>query len=134
MQEALNSAIRQLQHSQEDVVDRALVANLIVQYFSKGRSREMLQILSKILNFSDNQLVAVGLKVAPTTIIDSFMSALAPKVENVEIEVLIIALLSIDYCDLVQGDNLAELWVNYLLEETQNDNETTHGKTPKKSR
>lgn len=87
MQQTLNSAIHQLQHSQEDVVDRALVANLFVQYLAKGRSREILQLLSKILNFNDSQLVAVGLKVASTTIIDSFMSALAPKVEKIDVEV-----------------------------------------------
>lgn len=104
MQQALNAAIHQLQHSQEDVVDRALVANLIVQYFSKGRSREVLRILSKILNFNDTQLVAVGLKVAPTTIIDSFMSVLAPKVENVEVEVNIIPPLLVSRVNVLGGE------------------------------
>ena len=103
MQQALNGAINQLQHSREDVVDRALVANLIVQYFTKGRSREILKILSKILNFNDPQLVAVGLKVAPTTIIDSFMSALAPKVESVEVEVISNPLLLVLRVRLLRG-------------------------------
>jgi hypothetical protein len=89
MQQTLDQALRQLQNSREDVVDRALVANLIVSYISRRRPRDVLQLLSKILAFSDVQLIEVGLKVAPTNLVDNLFSALAPKVDKVDVEVCV---------------------------------------------
>jgi GRAB domain len=102
MQTTVETALKQLQNSREDVVDRTLVANLLVSYLSRRRPREVLQVLSKILNFNESQMVDVGLKVAPTNIVDSILRVMAPKVERIEIE----------------GDNLAELLVNFLIEES----------------
>lgn len=116
MQRTLDAALTQLQNSREDVVDRALVANLVASYISKKRPKETLVLLSRILNFSDEQLVAVGLKVAPTTIVDSFLSILQPKLVPKQ----------------VSGENLAEQWVNFLLEESDQAGHTT-GQTTKPS-
>lgn len=102
MQQTMQTALKQLQNSQDDVVDRALVANLLSSYLGRRRPREVLQVLSKILSFSDAQMVEVGLKVAPTNLVDSFINAIAPRVDKVE----------------VHGENLAEMWVNFLLEES----------------
>merc|ERR1711998_926 len=58
MQKTVEGAIAQLRNTQEDVVERALVANLVVSYFNKKRSRDVMDLIAKILQFDDDQKVA----------------------------------------------------------------------------
>ena len=68
---SLQRALLQLQNSQEDCVDRTLVSNLLVTYLSLCRAgglgagarspREVLELISRILAFSDQQKREVGL-------------------------------------------------------------------------
>jgi GRAB domain len=94
MQKSLEDALAQLQNkAPDDVIDRALVANLVVSYFQRRRSRDVLSLIAKVLAFDDSQLVAVGLKVPPTDIISSLFSTIAsappaPPPEKIEVRVL----------------------------------------------
>jgi len=114
MQKTVEGAIAQLRNTQEDVVDRALVANLLVSYFNKKRSRDVMDLIAKILQFDDDQKVACGLKVGTIgfrhTVGNIFKNIVNSAVSNPPAE--------------VEGDNLAELWVNFLLEETKEYDET----------
>jgi len=115
MQRTLESALSQLNNSQADVIDRMLVGNLIVSYFQRRRSPDVLKIIAKVLAFSDSQLVAVGLKVAPDLSLLSLLSSVIGQPTRPVV---------------VAGDNLAEQWISYLINETGDDN-TSPGLSPR---
>ena len=73
MQQTLQTALSQLK-SQDDVVDRILLSNLLVSYFQRRKSRDILELIAKVLNFSDEQKEAVGLKVPPNNLISTLFS------------------------------------------------------------
>ncbi len=109
MQKSLETALAQLRNSQQDVVDRALIANLVASYFQKGYNKDILVLISKILQFDQEQMVSVGLAVPRNlnivkSIVDGIKKAV-PAPGGVGREV--------DPSDL-EGDSLAELWVSYL--------------------
>ena len=109
MQKSLEAALAQLRNSQQDVVDRALIANLVASYFQKGYNKDILVLISKILQFNQEQMVSVGLAVPRNlnivkSIVDGIKKAVPPS-GGIGGEV--------DPSDL-EGDSLAELWVNYL--------------------
>lgn len=106
MQATFNDTIARLKNSQEDVVDRTLVSNLLVSYFQRKRSLDVLELIARILVFSEEQKAAVGLKPSAVSFVSFFQSIVgAPQkpVENLE------------------GYNLAEMWVNFLLVETESE-------------
>lgn len=87
LQANLEGVIRQLQNSSQDVIDRALVANLVVSYFQRRRSREVLELIAKVLAFNEEQLVAVGLRVPPINIFASLLQTVIGPAEPVKVEV-----------------------------------------------
>lgn len=128
IQKTLEQAVAQLNNSQQDVVDRALIANLIVSYFQRKRSREVLDLISRVLDFTEEQQVATGLRPPPVlnfpivnstgSVFSSILSSVvgAPPAQPVE----------------VQGDSLAELWINYLLTQTDEDAKSENPATPQR--
>ena len=102
MAKTLDSALKQLQNSREDVVDRALIANLIVNYFHRNRDKDILGLIAKILSFNDDQKEIVGLQ--PVSLIASILTTVVGKPPPPPD---------------IEGDNLAELWVNFLLVESE---------------
>lgn len=103
MHKALEVTLHRLQDTQEDHVDRAVITNLIVTYFRRNRSREVLELIARILGFTDEEKTVVGLREAAglSTIFSAFMG-ITPTAAPVDVD----------------GDNLAELWVNFLLHES----------------
>ena len=71
-----------------------------------------MDLIAKILQFDDDQKVACGLKVGTIgfrhAVGTIFKNIVNTAVSNPPAE--------------VEGDNLAELWVNFLLEETKDEN------------
>jgi chromosome segregation ATPase len=99
MQKTLETAVNQMRNTNsDDVIDRALVTNLFVDYIQKRRSLDVLALIGKILNFTDEQKEAVGLKVPSqnyiTSLLTKIVGPLAPPPPP----------------DNVEGDNLAELF------------------------
>lgn len=98
-----------------------------------NRSKEILELIGRMLCFTDEQKVAVGLLVAPRNVnpvgyISSLIGGMVTgpgnrpeediKIPEVQLSTELFSLLS-DYCHLVlQGESLAEMWVNFLLEES----------------
>jgi hypothetical protein len=105
-------ALNKLQHSQEDTVDRTLVKNLVVTYFRQRRSSEILGLISKILGFTENDKVEVGLQVSEGSIVSSFFHSFLSPLSNGN---TVIAPKKTD----IEGDNLAEMWQNFLMQESE---------------
>ena len=97
-----------MKNSDEDVVDRALLANTVVNYFKRRRPKEILELIAKMLSFNEEQMVDVGLKMPQTNFIASFFNTLNPTDEN----------------NTKATGQLAEIWLDYLLNETE-ENATT---------
>ncbi len=124
MQQQLNEALNQLGETKGDVVDRVLVTNLIVNYFERNRSREVLGLIARILLFTDEQKEIVGLKVPPTSkIISSLFNTIitgggiiAPTDSSDPLRQNATPLKP-----KVEGNNLAELWVNFLIAESESE-------------
>ena len=111
MQKTLENALQQLRNSQDNVVDRQLVANLIASYFKRGRDKDVMDLISKVLSFDDDQLVSVGLKVPSINPIGSFISKVGSIVRGSGEEQ------NSRHQTEVEGDNLADMWVNFLMAE-----------------
>lgn len=105
---------QQMLAKQGDIIDKTFISNLIVTYFKRRRSREVLELISKVLSFNEEQLVDVGLKVPPVTVVDTIFSSIMswrnnqPTSSNSQ---------STDDLDPT-NKNLAELWVNFLISQT----------------
>ena len=101
MRRTLDLAIEQLQSSAEDVVDRKLMSNLIIQYHTKKEKKEVLGLLARILNFSEDEKSAVGLGTR-RGILSGLIAPLPPPDISAE---------------EVGNSNLVELWVKFLERE-----------------
>ena len=74
LQQTLEKTLQQLNNSQQDVIDRKLMANLLVQYFKRRRSLEVLRLIGGVLQFDEDQSVAVGLQVEKAPVASLFAS------------------------------------------------------------
>ncbi len=45
------------------LIDKELIKNLIIQYFQRKRSKEILELIAKVLQLNEEELVIVGLRV-----------------------------------------------------------------------
>jgi hypothetical protein len=45
------------------LIDKELMKNLIIQYFQRKRSKEILELIAKVLQLNEEELVIVGLRV-----------------------------------------------------------------------
>ena len=63
---------------------------MIVFYHTVRRSKDVLDLISKVLAFNDDQLIIVGLKVPPTDVFTSLLSSIItpPPPPPVNIEVV----------------------------------------------
>jgi hypothetical protein len=109
MQKTLENALSQIQNSQENVVDRQLIANLFVSYIHKGRPPEVLDLISRILGFNEEQLEVVGLRMPKVNFLSTFFDTLVGTDTDGDGD----ALRQQQQLQL-QGGSLAELWVSFL--------------------
>jgi len=102
MRQTLDLAIAQLQTQTQDVVDRRLMANLVLQYHTKNRSPEVLELLARILGLNEDEKRAIGL-IRSRGILGGLIAPLPPPDISAE---------------EVGSSNLVELWVRFLEDET----------------
>ena len=70
-----------------------------------------MELIAKVLSFNEEQKVVVGLKVAPVNLISSiFATVIGTGGASGS---------SADNPDVVEGDNLAEQWINFLINEAE---------------
>jgi len=109
MQATLENTLSQLRNSADDAVDRQLVANLFVSYLRKGRPAEVLDLISKILGFTDSQMESVGLLAPKRHFISAIFSTLVGDAQEGQE-----ALHTNSHSGAPAGESLAELWVSFL--------------------
>lgn len=96
MRRTLDEAVMRL--TRDDVVDRGLVTNLIVTYHARNRSPEVLELMAKMLDFSDEDKRKVGLKSSRQSLGGEGPQATAPAGD-------------------AAASNVLELWVSFLAAE-----------------
>jgi hypothetical protein len=87
LQASLQQVITQFQNSTQDVIDRTLMSNLILSYFQRNKSREVLQLIAKVLALNDEQMIIVGLKPKPLNLFSSLFNTVLGAAEPVPVEV-----------------------------------------------
>jgi len=109
LRRSLDEAIHRLQATQEDVVDRSLMKNMLLDWHArKGQSkREVLEVMSSLLHFTEDDKVKVGLG-------DTVHGAFGKVVEVVAAPLP----KSVVDADKIEGGSVREKWVNFLLAET----------------
>ena len=106
---SLDEAIQRLQATQEDVIDRALMKNILLDWLTKPGAKErrqVLELMANLLNFSEAEKEKVHIDEVAGTIgkvVGSVAAPLPPPKADVE---------------HLEGDNVREKWVNFLLAET----------------
>jgi hypothetical protein len=112
MRRSLDEAIQRLQMNQEDVIDRTLMKNILMDWLTKPdqkSKREVLEVMASVLHFSDEEKEKVHIHGSFEKfgkVVGSLTAA--PPASKADLENL-------------QGDNVREKWVNFLLAETDDD-------------
>ncbi|RYH15782.1 hypothetical protein EON65_31135 [archaeon] len=65
LEEVIAQYTNSVKKDHSDTIDRHIIANLVVSYFQRKRSKEVLELIAKVLCFDEQQLVDVGLRVNP---------------------------------------------------------------------
>jgi len=113
----LSEAMRRMRDGTETSIDRRLVANLVVSFISSPRGDktryEMLNVISSVLNFTDEEKYRVGLGKKPAGYTGagptSPLGLVSPAMVN----------------DDAANGSFSDLWVNYLLKSVSGDDDTT---------
>jgi len=108
LRRSLDEAIHHLQNKEEDVIDRSLMKNILLDWYSKSgkAKRDVMSVMSSVLHFTEDEKDKCGLGDSSRTmgkVYDTFAPPLTPAMKNLE--------------DL-DGDNIREKWVNFLLAES----------------
>jgi hypothetical protein len=112
LRKALDEAISRLQMNQEDVIDRSLIKNIILDWHvKKGKAkRDVMILLGSILHFTEDEKDKAYIGDGPGTL-DMVYGAVAAPLPPAKLNV-----------DKLEGDNVREKWVNFLLAETGDEN------------
>lgn len=126
---ALDTTKRSLLSSEGELLDRRLVANLLVRYVSSRHDKKVLELLSRIAGFTDEDQMAVGLlNSGPglgTHIIHGLFNIITGSGEDDSEPPG--AMKSED----IHGDTLKDAWLNYLLAESGEDSQVNSPQRPK---
>ena len=107
---SLDEAIRRLQTTQEDVVDRSMMKNILLDWLTskeKEKRKDVLQVMASLLHFTEAEKSSVDLDDIEGVSLSKLVqkaAALPPSKTDVE---------------HLEGDNVREKWVNFLLAETE---------------
>lgn len=111
MRRSLDEAIHRLQTTQEDVIDRTLMKNILLDWCTmkdKTKRQQVLQLMANVLHFTESEKEAVhltnlNLESMSAKVVGALAAPLPPSKADVE---------------QLQGSNVSEKWVNFLLAET----------------
>mmetsp|Transcript_31912 Transcript_31912/g.77766 ORF Transcript_31912/g.77766 Transcript_31912/m.77766 type:complete len:1081 (-) Transcript_31912:172-3414(-) len=110
--EKMMQKLRELS-SEGNMVDRRLVVKLIVTYFQQGYSNDVLDLMSRMLHFTEEEKIKVGLgsTVLGRTLngVSSWLSSMATMEGENEGK------------GNLDDKNLADLWVDFLMQETEQE-------------
>jgi len=109
LRRSLDEAIKRLQSNEEDVIDRSLMKNILLDWHSKnGRGkRDVLTVMSSVLHFTDAEKDKCGLSdQGGHGGIGKVVGTLAPPMNPTRMS-----------AEELDGDNIREKWVSFLLAE-----------------
>jgi seryl-tRNA synthetase len=110
MRRSLDEAIYRLQATQEDVIDRTLMKNILMDWLTKTGTKErrdVLELMASVLHFSEDEKERVHIgpeSGALGMVVHTVAAPLPPSKADVE---------------HLAGDSVREKWVNFLLAETE---------------
>ena len=100
---SLDEAIKRLQATQDDVIDRTFMKNILLDWLTKNDRKEKIQVLeimASVLHFTDAEKEKVHIDDGG----GSLRKLVIPPPPKVDLESL-------------EGDNVREKWVNFLIAE-----------------
>lgn len=111
---ALDEAIHRLQTTQEDVIDRTLMKNILIDWCTmkeRDKRHQVLQLMASLLHFTEEEkesvhLTHLDIETVRSRVVGAIAAPLPPPKAKPE--------------DL-KGDNVSEKWINFLLAETDDD-------------
>ncbi|CAM9583116.1 unnamed protein product [Choristocarpus tenellus] len=104
---ALEAALAQLQEGQDDTLDRRLVTNLVVRYIEARNKKEVLEVMARMLNFTQEEKESVGLGQHRSSLPGLLTAMFRPGEEEHAVST-----------EEITGDNLSDMWINFLMAET----------------
>jgi hypothetical protein len=107
LRRSLDEAIHRLQTNQEDVIDRSLIKNILLDWHAKsGKARrDVMLVLASVLHFTEEDKDKCGIGQGSSAF-DTVAGAVAPPL-----------LPAAKTADELVGDNIREKWVDFLLSE-----------------
>lgn len=103
---SLDEAIKRLQATQDDVIDRTFMKNILLDWLTKNDRKEkvqVLEIMASVLHFTEAEKEKVHIDDGSG---GSFRKLVIPPPPKVDLEAL-------------EGDNVREKWVNFLIAEAE---------------
>lgn len=112
LRRSLDEAIHRLQMSQEDIIDRTHMKNILLDWNSKRghAKKDVLEIMASVLHFTDKEKDIMGIGLHGSGALGKVVGAVAAPLPQPVLQ-----------CDKIEGQNVREKWVNFLLAETGGD-------------
>ena len=104
---SLDEAIHQLQRNQEDVIDRSVIKNILLDWHIKSgkAKKDVMLVLSSLLHFTEEEKEKCGLGLNAGSLAEKLVVAVAPPLTPAK---------SIDQ---IEGDTVRDKFVNFILAE-----------------
>jgi hypothetical protein len=106
LRRSLDEAIHRLQSNQEDVIDRSIMKNILLDWHAKSgkNRRDVLHIMASLLHFTEEEKDKVGVGDNPHTgPIGKVVGAVTAPLPHSDLH--------------LEGDTVREKWVSFLLSE-----------------
>lgn len=108
---SLDEAIQRLQTTQEDIIDRTLMKNILLDWCTmkdKDKRHQVLQLMASVLHFTDEEkekvhLTHLDIESVRSKVVGAIAAPLPPSKAQM---------------DALEGENVSEKWVNFLMAET----------------
>lgn len=111
---SLDEAIHRLQTTQEDVIDRTLMKNILLDWCimkNKEKRHQVLELMANVLHFTDEEkesvhLTHLDIDSVRSKVVGAIAAPLPPSKASLE---------------QLQGENVSEKWISFLMAETDDD-------------
>ena len=112
MRRSLDEAIYRLQTSQEDVIDRTLMKNILLDWCTmkdKGKRQQVLEVMANVLHFNEDErdkvhLTHMDIESVRSRVVGAIAAPLPPSKADVE---------------ALEGANVREKFLSFMLAETE---------------
>ena len=109
MRRSLDQAIQRLQSTQEDVIDRQVIKNILLDWLTKTEARQkrqILELMASVLHFSDEEKSRVHITEG-SELFEKVLHSVAVPLPPAKADM-----------EHLVGENVREKWINFLMGET----------------